>query len=114
MALSAHRDARKIRIEIFLRQRGDASKQPYRLLEAQRAAIEAEMKTPLLWEELPSKQGSRISLSLEDVDLDNKRDHPRQFKWFTDRLHDFRRVFRERIRALPLEDVEDDDGEDAE
>lgn len=111
LALSVHRETKRVRVEVFMRQRRDPTKQTYRQLEQQRSQIEADIGRALFWEELPGKQGSRVSLSLDNSDVTDASDWPRQHKWLVDTLDKFRAAFRNRIRALQL-DAQDDDPDD--
>jgi hypothetical protein len=59
-----------------------------------------ELGYALDWEELPAGQDSRISISLNDADLENETDWPRQHEWLARRLNEMHRVLAPRVRAL--------------
>lgn len=69
-------------------------------LESQKDAIETELGYAVVWERMPQRQACRISHYLDDADLDDEADWPRQHEWLTKKLNDFHRVFAERIRGL--------------
>jgi hypothetical protein len=92
------RPKRQIRAELYIA--GDDAKAFQALLAAQKEAIERDLDYPLLWEELPARRDSRISVSLPEVDPEDESDWPRQHQWLASRLNDFHRVFAPRVRQL--------------
>ena len=99
-------------IGIRLYMAGDFSKAHYHLLKEQQKEIHDEFGEPLEWNELPTSERSRISLSKEDTDPLDENDWPQQYKWFTAKLERFDHVFRPRIRSLNAEDWIPFDSED--
>ena len=89
---------KQIRAELYIK--GDSAKSFFSLLRQQKETIEQELSYPLEWEELPSRQDSRISVYLSDVDPEDETDWPRQHEWLAVRLNDMHRVFAFRVRAL--------------
>ena len=65
--------------------------------------IEAEFGGPLDWQRLDDKKACRIALFRTDMDPNVEAQWPSQYEWFLDQMEHFSRVFRDRIRALPLE-----------
>jgi hypothetical protein len=92
------RPKKQIRAELYIA--GDSAKSFFSLLRQQKETIEQELSYPLEWEELPSRQDSRISIYLNDVDPEDETDWPRQHEWLAVRLNDMHRVFAFRVRAL--------------
>jgi hypothetical protein len=90
----------KLRAEIYLS--GANAKAFFGLLERQKDAIEGELGYKLDWEELPSKQDSRIAIYLDNADPRNEADWPRQHSWLADRLNDLHRVFAPRVGIREL------------
>ena len=102
----------KREIDIRLYMAGDFSKAHYHLLKEQQKEIHDEFGEPLEWNELPTSERSRISLSKQDTDPLDENDWPQQYKWFTAKLERFDHVFRPRIRTLNAEDWEPLEDED--
>jgi hypothetical protein len=70
-------------------------------LSLQRAAIEAELGTPLCWEpQVPNGHASRIRARRSDCDFDDPADRRRQQVWIVAGLIGMRHVFVPRLRAL--------------
>jgi hypothetical protein len=107
VATAGFRD-HKIGVEIYLSNR--LAKPAFDQLEAQRSTIEAEFGSSLDWQRMNDKKGCRIALSRTDLDPTNKPQWPQQHAWFLDQLDRFARVFRSRIEALQI--VEIDNGSD--
>lgn len=95
---SMARPKRQVRAELYIS--NTHAKAFFHLLHAQRAAIEADLGYALDWEELPAGKDMRISTPLNDVDPENQADWPRQHEFLSDRLHEFHRVFVNRVKAL--------------
>ena len=56
------------------------------------------------WNELPTSERSRISLSKQDTDPLDENDWTQQYEWLATQLERFNQVFRPRITALNAED----------
>jgi len=95
------RPKNQIRAELYLG--GVHAKTYFKLLFAQKDAIERELGYPLQWEELPQGQDSRISSYLDAVDVEDRDTWPKQHQWLADRLNDMHRVFAPRITKLEAE-----------
>lgn len=92
------RPKRQVRAELYIS--SEKAKPYFYLLQEQREAVEAELGYPIVWEELPSRRDSRISISLDNVDPEDQSDWPRQHEWLAKHLNDFHRVFVNRVRLL--------------
>lgn len=110
--LSLHRDKRQIRVDLYLRQKGDPRKQAFHQLLEQRADIERAIGAALVWDELPDKQASRIYLAKENVDPLDQQQWPEQHAWLIEQVGKFRKVFRPRVKSLRLDVVDADDAAD--
>jgi Domain of unknown function (DUF4268) len=94
---------RKLGVEIYINHR--AAKTAFDLLEADRQAIEAEFGGPLDWQRMDSKKACRIAVFRTDMDPNIEAQRPCQYEWFLDQMERFSRVFRDRIKALPLDQL---------
>jgi len=100
----------RIAAELFMR--GENAKIAYAQLLAQKPEIERDMGEPLSWEGLPDKIGCRIALYKDDTNPTDVKDWPNQHAWLTDALLRLDNALRLRVRALDLEQPEEDsDGE---
>jgi hypothetical protein len=54
---------------------------------------------------MDDKKGCRIAVFRTDLDPNSETERPRQYAWFLDQMERFSRVFRDRIRALPLDNA---------
>jgi Domain of unknown function (DUF4268) len=70
-------------------------------LTQQKAEIERDLGFALDWDELPAGKDSRISISLDGADPENKTDWARQHEWLAKQLLEMRRGLKDRVRALP-------------
>lgn len=96
------RPKNQVRAELYLA--GSNAKAFFHLLEIQKETIEKELGYPLDWEELPAGQDSRVSISLNAANPEDKADWPRQHQWLTQHLNDMHRVFSQRVKGLNAED----------
>ena len=71
----------------------------YHLLQAEQAAIESELGYTLEWEEKPGAKNSSITIRL-DGDTRDESQWPQFFEWTLEKMNDFDRVFRSRIKEL--------------
>lgn len=88
----------QIRAELYIQ--SALAKTYFRLLQAQKDAVEKEIGYPLAWEELPEGRDSRIAVYLNDVDPDDEAEWPKQHAWLAKHLNDLYRVFSQRVIAL--------------
>lgn len=87
-----------IGVELYLND--EDAKTYFRLLKAQKDAIEQELGFELIWLELPERKGCRILHRLTEVKpLDQDR-WPEYREWMRRHLEKFNAVFRPRIRTL--------------
>ena len=93
---------REIGIRLYMA--GDFSKAHYHLLKEQQEEIHNEFGETLAWNELPTSERNRISLSKQDTDPLDENDWTQQYEWLTTRLERFNQVFRPRITELNAED----------
>lgn len=89
-------------IRVALETLHDTAKQAFALLEADRAAIDRAYGGPLAWDVMPGRKQTRISETLEGVDLRDEADWPRQHGWMAERLDRLHAAFRERVLRLDL------------
>lgn len=92
------RPLRSVGVEVYIR--GSRAKSFFRELNHQREAVEQELGYALQWEELPTRKDSRIWTPLEEVDVEDREDWPRQHAWLVKRLNELHEVFSVRIRSL--------------
>jgi hypothetical protein len=96
------RPKRQVQAELYIS--SEKAKAYFYLLQEQKDAIEAELGYPIVWEELPARRDSRISIVFENVDPEDQLDWPRQHEWLAKHLNDFHRVFVNRVRLLNADD----------
>ena len=89
-------------ISVALNIKNPKTKSAYEQLAVDKEKIETELGAELEWRELQDKSTSIISLSLEDSDLSQQQDWQRQFEWLAVNLEQLDKVFRKRIKALPM------------
>ena len=92
------RPLQAVGVEVYIS--GSRAKAFFRELNDQREAVEEELGYALQWEELPTKNDSRIWTPLGGVDVEERGDWPRQHEWLARRLNELHRVFSARIRNL--------------
>lgn len=92
------RARRQVRAELYIS--NEHAKAYFFLLLEQRASIESELGYALAWEELPAGRDSRVSVSLEDVEPENRSGWAGQHEWLAQRLNDFHQVLSQRVRVL--------------
>jgi len=96
-----------VRAELYIS--NPQAKPFFYLLRRQRAEIEAAIGYSLEWEELPERRDTRISISLNDTDPENRKEWPHQHDWLAARLNEMHRVFASRVRLLDAGDWQDCD-----
>lgn len=84
----------------------DDAKIYYSLLEEQKADIEADVGSSLIWKELPERISSYVELRNENTDPTDESDWPNQHAWLVDALTRMNNAFRQRVRALDVNDYE--------
>jgi len=92
------KNKRQIRAELYLY--GERAKAFFPSLATQRAEIEAEIGFPLVWEELPDGQDSRIACYRDGTDPSDVSDWSSQHKWLATMLNQLHRVLSLRVRSL--------------
>ncbi len=93
----------RIGCEIYMR--GKNAKQAFKLLEQSKTVIEAETGS-LEWQELPDGQDCRVVVYKPEFDLNQKSAWQDGFKWLKKEAELFHKVFSSRIKALPIQDEE--------
>ena len=73
-------------------------------MEKDKVDIKEEIGAELEWEERPGRKQSYISLSQEEIDLEDRGDWDRQHKWLCEQLEIFHRVFSPRVKGLDASD----------
>lgn len=92
----------QVRAELYIG--GSDAKTYFHLLHAQKDAIERELGSTLEWEELPEKQACRVAAYLDDAEVEDSADWPRQQRWLAERLNAMHRVLAPRVDTLTLND----------
>ena len=100
--LNAKVNSFKSCISVALNIKTPQTKSAYEQLAVDKEKIETEFGAELEWRELQDKSTSIISLTLEDCDFRQQQDWQRQFEWLAVNLEQLDKVFRKRIKALPL------------
>jgi hypothetical protein len=115
MRLGAILNSREERIGVELYMGDENALAYFRELETDKSEIERELGIAPFWMALPDKKASRIILYKQACPLDKEDQWPEYRAWLTQRLEDFDRVFRPRVKALdPERFLQDMDGEDNE
>ena len=96
-----------VRAELYIS--GANAKAYFGLLEKQKQAIEQELGYPLLWEELPDGQDSRISVGLPDANPKNADDWKRQHEWLAVTVNEMHKVLSGRVKELSADDWQTED-----
>ena len=94
----------RVQAELYIS--GANAKSFFGLFKRQRDEIDQGLGPPLEWEELPMRQDSRISSSLDNADPEDRSDWSRQHEWLAKRLNDMHRVFAPRVKTLDLNEWE--------
>ena len=105
------RSKNRIRAELYIR--GDDAKAFFHLLKDQKHDIERELDGPLEWEELPTRQDSRIAVYLNNADPEDQKDWRRQHDWLATKLNELHKVFAHRIRSLDADEWQADEEDGA-
>ena len=93
---------------------GPNAKPHFYLLERYKVDIEEEIGAELEWEERPGRKQSYISLSQEEIDLEDRQDWNRQHQWLCEKLEIFHKVFSPRVKTLNASDYVPEEDEAAE
>ena len=112
--LSASASVRDKWISVSLTLAGRDGKPHFYLLEGDKVDIEEEIGAKLEWDEKQGRKQNYISLSLEDIDLEDRQDWDRQHQWLCEQLEAFHNVFSPRIKTLDASDYIPDENETAE
>ena len=102
--MNTHKNFLRVGVSTF----GGQAMAHFKLLEAQKAAIEGDFGTPLEWEELPKRTECRIAVRKFDADLTDKDRWPVYQEWMIDQMNRFDRVFRPLIKELNADDYRPD------
>jgi len=104
------RKQRQIRVELYIQRKGELAKIAFRSLRTEKKQIESELGYPLSWEELPSRQATRVAIYKDNADVMDRGSWPEQHRWMLDRMLEFRCVFTDRVRELDLEFYDTEEG----
>lgn len=99
ISLTASTMYKRLGCELYIR--GIQAKRAFKLLEVEKANVEAELG-PVEWMELPDKQDCRIALYKANVDISDPATHPGAYQWLKEKAEGFHKAFSHRIRALPI------------
>lgn len=105
ISLTASTMYKRIGCEIYMR--GNNAKQAFKLLQQDKAAIEAATGS-LEWQELPDGKDCRIVLFHTGLDPTEKAQWNEAFAWLKKEAETFHKAFSQRIKALPIEDEGDE------
>ena len=112
--LSASASVRDKWISVSLTLAGRDGKPHFYLLEGDKVDIEEEIGAKLEWDEKQGRKQNYISLSLEDIDLEDRQDWNRQHQWLCEQLETFHKVFSPRVKTLDANNYIPDENETAE
>jgi hypothetical protein len=102
-------NTRDNRLAVHLVMTGENAKNYFHLLQADKSAIEAEIGTPLNWNELPTKKQSRIELNRTGIDSADKGAWPGFHQWLKEKLELFQKAFAPRVKELTVDEEEAED-----
>lgn len=98
--LEAFRNSRDKRIGVILVISGEDAKAHFKLLEEEKADIEARIGDPLEWMEKPGRIRSQIALRWHGEDPTDRERWPEQYEWLKENLELFYQVFAPQIKEL--------------
>lgn len=105
ISLTASTMHNRLGCEIYIR--GQLAKQAFKLLERDKSAIER-VTGPLQWQELPDGQDCRIVRYRQGVNITEKANWEDAFRWLQNEAQLFHKAFSTCIKALPIEDEEEE------
>lgn len=89
------------RVELYLaKKQKEENKHIFHALEKQKAALESAFGETLVWEELPTKQASRIKYELSGVDYFEKDDWERMIEFLVDGMLRLEKTFRAPLQKI--------------
>lgn len=100
------RPKKQVRADVYIS--NEHAKDFFYLLREQREAIETELGYKLDWDDLPGGRDTRISITMDHVNPEDRTDWPRQHEWLAQHVNDLHRAFASRVRALRHEDWQGD------
>jgi hypothetical protein len=92
-------DTYEVRAEFTLT--GTQAKAHFTPLEADKAAIEAEIRQPMIWHNPPDTHSARIYVR-RAADLRDRNSWPELHAWLLRRLEELRSTFAKRVKTLAL------------
>ncbi len=110
--ISATISTQKRRVGVELYFHNDPLKLAIRKLASEKSEIEREFGESLEWQELPTRNSSRIAVYLSNVDPSDQNQLNDLNRWMLDRMQRFGRVFANRVKQLDL--CDSNDGDDSE
>ena len=109
--LAASASVREKWICVSLTLRGPDAKPHFHLLERDKVDIEEAIGAELEWDEKDDLERSEISLSLDEVDLEDRQDWNRQHQWLCKKLEAFHNAFSPRVKALDASEYDPEEDE---
>ena len=104
----------KKRIGVRLYLKDENAENYFHLLKEKQEDLETKFGEKLVWEELPRRKASAVSLYKGKTDPKNENDWKNQHEWIASRLTKFAEVFRELLKDLDPADGEPPEDEDDE
>jgi len=99
--LSVTANTREKRLGVELYFWGADAKQNFSNLSPQKSAIEAALRFPLDWQELPDAQACRVAAWFPDASLEDEARWPSYIDWIVQRLVKMNQVLRPIVQNLP-------------
>lgn len=109
LTLSMNSRERRVRVAIALL--NHSAKSRFSELARYREEIESRTGGPLVWYSIPENKEARISLDLENVDIDDESDWSRQHQWLAETAGRFHSIFKPYIMNLSRDDLTTDSDE---
>jgi hypothetical protein len=90
---------KRVGVELYLSR--TSAKADFARLATEQSQINAEFEEELVWDDLPGRKGSRISVVSLPADPNDENDWLRQQEWARLRVSKFKQIFTGRIASLP-------------
>lgn len=106
LSLTVHTRLQRLGCELYIRHK--ESKRAFAQLATDKDVIEKELGGHLEWQELPHRRDCRI-IQYRSGDVNDRQTWPDLHAWLLERAEAFYRVFSPRVKALDLEDEENEE-----